>query len=278
MNNRAPARLRLTATCLALACSLAACSESGDDDPPATLPLAGADTTNPMATVPDGGTGVVSGDDPAGTSLPTGGTTGLDPAPIGAPTDQAPLPQPAPGPGSPFPADPAPAPGNPDTVSFECGGDLIFVGAGDTVFCDGVAYTLDPATGQVVPAEGSPTGPTGPTGPGGGSIAAQLRTAFVDENNLELWVCSASAAQSADVGYAFGAGGQGIYYLIEGSTTTGSAQFDWQATGPDSVLLNYPSTGTAEDISSIAFAGDGWTGFSNTDGQLDCGIAAIGNP
>ena len=268
-------RLRLTATCLALACSLAACSESGDDDPPANAPVAGTTVPNPLATVPDGGIGGVAGDDPAGTTAPTG-----VPGPAPAPGTGFPAPAPAPSPGTGFPAPaPAPAPGNFATGTFQCGTINITVDAGDTITCNGTVYALDTTTGEVVPANQVPTGGTsGGPAPGGGSVAAQLTTAFVDEDNLELWVCSASSAQSADVGYAFGAGGQGIYYLIEGNTTTGSAQFNWQATGADSVLLNYPSSGTAEDITSIAFAGDGWTGFSNTDGQLDCGIAAIGNP
>ena len=49
-----------------------------------------------------------------------------------------------------------------------------------------------------------------------------------------------------------------------------NTSFDWAATGPDSLILEYVD-GTAEDVTSIAFDGpDAWRGYSSTDGELGC--------
>ena len=112
-------------------------------------------------------------------------------------------------------------------------------------------------------------------GGGSGSVAAGLETAFVDENNFELWICSASAGQLDTVGYAFAIGGEGAFFPIQGGTVAGVSEFVWRATGPDSVFLEYLGDGFGEDIFSIVFRADGWTGFSSSDGNLDCEIGVV---
>ena len=262
----APRSNRLLA-CAALACSLAACGGGGDDDPvPATAatPVGGGQLGggNPMAPV-DGGFGDVPANDPGfgGTTGPVAGSVSIGGPIGGTATDVGGTTTTGSGDGE---------------FEFECGGVTFVAGPGNTVTCDGVTYQVT-ADGEAVEVGGEGVGSGGAqTGGTSGEVAPSLVNAYTDADNFELWVCSSSQASGFRVGYTFDASGTGAYFMIpDDGSDIRNVGFEWRGTGPDSVLLNY-SNG-AEDITSIAFAnGSTWTGFSSTDGSLECGLATVG--
>ena len=291
-------------TCAALACSLAACGggSGGDDDPaPVTgaTPVGGGQlgASNPMAPV-GGGAGDVPANDPGfgGTASPAAGG-----GPVGGPiggSAGAPIGGTTTGVGGTTTTGTGGVGGvgsvagvggvpeddgfgddgfGGEEFEFECGGDTIVAGPGDTVSCDGVAYEVT-ASGEAVEVGGGgggvgvggvPGGGAVGGGAPGGDLATSLSNRYASDEDYDVWVCSSSGAQPDDpVGYFFAPNGNGAYFVFRGDQV-GTSQFQWQVSGPDSAILAYGDQ--AEDITSIAFSsGTSWTGFSNTDGQLSC--------
>lgn len=272
------ARLAPLAVSIALALSLGACTESGDDDSAApvaapTVPVAGAPAgaDNPMAPVPDDGTGgfpATGAPTQAPTQAPAGGGLG---APTGTTVPTAGGDAPGgigfPAPGGGLGSDPAD-----DGVPGGFGDDD---GSGD----DGLGGTpgggLGTGTGGLGGGGlGGGTEGGGAGGAPGGSVSAALVNRFTSNDDFEFWSCDSENDELDGVGYLFG-NGQGRWFGFLPDGTNQELDFTWQANAADSVLLNFPNGDEAEDITTIEFEGtQAWYGYSSYFGELDCSLAS----
>lgn len=242
MMARSTKRMATGGVALSVLLALGACSSDGSDGDGRFVDEQGGGTGTTGATI--GGTTGGTGANIGGTTSGTGGT-GAD---IGGTTGSGGEPQ----------------------FTFECGGDTIVAGPGDTVTCDGQAYTID-ANGVATPVGGGTGTGTGTGGTPGGDVASQLITFLESPDAFDAWGCQAPD-QSFNVGYLFPTPNVGLYLqLIENGE---ALEFSYSVSGTTANLSL--ENGLQETISGISFASArAWTGNSSLHGRLSCELIEI---